>query len=155
MVITTVSNETNDRIDKPELLNVAVSRAKEKLRLVVSKDVAEGTGNIADLVRYIRYCNCEVSEGKVCSVFDSLYGAYTSVRLAWMKHRKAVSEYESENLLYEALMGVLEDKGMSDLGVVLHVPLSMLVRNEGQLTEDETRYAMHPWLVFEEAGNQH
>lgn len=46
IVITTVSNETNEFVDNPNLLNVAVSRAQEKLRLVVSWEMTEGNGNV-------------------------------------------------------------------------------------------------------------
>jgi len=88
MIITTVSNEANEFIDNPNLLNVAVSRAQEKLRLVVSKEIAEGQGNIADLVRYIRYNNCEVVPGKVRSIFDLLYSDYTKARLRLLKKTK-------------------------------------------------------------------
>ena len=91
MIITTVSNEANEFVDNPNLLNVAVSRAQEKLRLVVSKEMAEGNGNIADFVRYIRYNNCEVIPGKVRSIFDLLYGDYTAARLEVLKKRKRVS----------------------------------------------------------------
>lgn len=65
MIITTVSNEANEFVDNPNLLNVAISRAREKLRLVVSREMAEGNGNVADFVRYIKYINCEVVPGRV------------------------------------------------------------------------------------------
>ena len=98
MIITTVSNEANEFVDNPNLLNVAVSRAQEKLRLVVSKEIAEGNGNVSDFVRYIRYSNCEVIPGKVRSIFDLLYGDYTEARLEVLKKRKRISKYDSENL---------------------------------------------------------
>jgi hypothetical protein len=145
MIITTVSNEANDFVDNPNLLNVAVSRAREKLRLVVSREIADGTGNMADLIRYIRYNNCDVVEGSVCSVFDLLYGACTTARLAWLKRRKAVSEHMSESLLYEALMQVLSEKKMTALGVVLHMPLAILLPDNTLMTAEEIRYARHPW----------
>lgn len=54
-----ISQDSNQtpliQVSGTRLLNVAVSRAKEKLRVVVSTDIAAGGGNVADLVRYIRY----------------------------------------------------------------------------------------------------
>jgi len=145
IIITTVSNEANEFVDNPNLLNVAVSRAQEKLRLVVSKEMAEGNGNVADLVRYIRYNNCEVIPGKVRSVFDLLYSDYTVVRLAELKKRKRISEYDSENLVHSEIAAVLQEQAYQGFGVVFQFPLSMLVRDTESLTTEEYTYAIHPW----------
>jgi hypothetical protein len=149
IIITTVSNETNEFVDNPNLLNVAVSRAQEKLRLVVSKEMAEGNGNVADLVRYIRYNNCEVIPGRVRSVFDLLYSDYNAVRLEVLKKRKQVSEYDSENLVHSEIEAVLKEKAYQELGVVFQFPLSMLVRDTGYLTAGEYTYATHPWTKID------
>ncbi len=145
IIITTVSNDTNEFVDNPNLLNVAVSRAQEKLRLVVSREMAEGNGNVADLVRYIRYNNCEVIPGRVRSIFDLLYHDYTAARLELLKKRKRVSKYDSENLVYSEIDAVLQEQAYRGLGVVFQFPLSMLVRDTGNLTADESTYAAHPW----------
>jgi hypothetical protein len=145
MIITTVSNETNEFVDNPNLLNVAVSRAQEKLRLVVSKEIAEGNGNIADFVRYIRYNNFEVIPGKVRSIFDLLYGDYTAARLEVLKKRKRVSKYDSENLAHAEIEAVLQEKAYRGYGVVFQFPLSILIRDTEHLTTEESTYATHPW----------
>lgn len=145
MIITTVSNEANEFVDNPNLLNVAVSRAQEKLRLVVSKEMAEGTGNIADLLRYIRYNNGEVIPGKVRSIFDYLYSEYTAARLQEIKKRKRVSKYDSENLAYGEIEAVLQEKVYRGYGVVFQFPLSTLVRDTEHLTTEEIAYANNPW----------
>ncbi|NTV26539.1 MAG: AAA family ATPase [Chlorobiaceae bacterium] len=145
IIITTVANESNEFVDNPNLLNVAVSRAQEKLRLVVSTEMAEGNGNIADLVRYIRYNNCEVVPGKVRSVFDLLYHDYAAVRLQALKKRKRVSRYDSENLANSEIEAVLKENDYQGLGFVFQFPLSMLVRDATILTPEEFAYAFHPW----------
>ena len=145
IIITTVSNETNEFVDNPNLLNVAVSRAQEKLRVVVSKDMAEGNGNVADLVRYIRYNNGEVVPGRVRSIFDLLYSDYNSVRLEKLKKRKRVSEYDSENLVHSEIDAVLREMAYRGFGVVFQFPLSMLIREAKNLTVEEAAYATHPW----------
>ena len=145
MIITTVSNEANEFVDDPNLLNVAVSRAQEKLRLVVSKEMAEGHGNVADFVRYIRYSNCEVIPGKVRSIFDFLYGNYTEACLKVLKKRKRVSKYDSENLAHGEILAVLQKKAYRGYGVVFQFPLSTLIRDTEDLTTEESAYATHPW----------
>ncbi len=143
IVISTVANDANEFVDNPNLLNVAVSRAQEKLWLVVSKEMAEGRGNVADLVRYIRYNNGEVLPGKARSVFDLLYRDYAAVRREVLKKGKRVSRYDSENLVYGVIASVLKEK--QGLDVVFQLPLSMLVRNLDGLSSEEAAYATHPW----------
>ena len=145
MIITTVSNEANEFVDNPNLLNVAISRAQEKLRLVVSREMAEGNGNVSDFVRYIKYRNCEVVPGRVRSVFDLLYGDYTASRLGVLKKIKRVSKYDSENLAYGEIEAILQEKAYRAYGAVPQFPLSMLVRDTGYLTPEESAYAANPW----------
>jgi hypothetical protein len=145
IIITTVANEANEFVDNPNLLNVAVSRAQEKLRLVVSQEMAEGNGNVADLVRYIRYNNCEVVPGKVRSVFDLLYHDYAVVRLQILKKRKRISQYDSENLANGEIEAVLQESAFRGFGFVFQFPLSMIVRETASLTPEEFAYAFHPW----------
>jgi hypothetical protein len=143
--MTTVSNDANEFVDNPNLLNVAVSRAQEKLCLVVSKEMAEGNGNVADLVRYIRYSNCEVIPGRVRSIFDLLYADYNLVRLKVLKKRKRVSGYDSENLVHSEIEAVIQETVYRGFDVVSQFPLSMLIRDTENLTTEECTYATHPW----------
>jgi len=145
IVITTVSNEENDFVDDPNLLNVAISRAKDKLWIVTSKEMADGKSNIADFIRYIRYNNCEVLSGRVRSVFDLLYSEYTAERLKKLRKRKRVSKYDSENLIHGEIEAVLQESEFMGYGVALQFPLSMLVKDTGHLTAEESAYVYHPW----------
>lgn len=149
IVITTVSNESNEFVDNPNLLNVAVSRAQDKLRLVVSKEIAEGSGNVADLVRYIRYNNCEVVPGRVRSIFDLLYADYNELRFKLLKKQKRISKYDSENLVFSEIEAVLKENAYRGLGIVFQFPLSMLLRDNFDLTSEESSYATHPWTQID------
>ena len=53
IILTTVVNEINEFVNNPNLLNVAVSRAVDKLIVVVSDSKDNDNSNIGDLVRYI------------------------------------------------------------------------------------------------------
>lgn len=57
-----MDNQITEFTDNPNLLNVAVSRAVSKLRLVVSDNEYNENTNIGDLIRYIVYEKGEVSE---------------------------------------------------------------------------------------------
>jgi AAA domain/Protein of unknown function (DUF2726) len=145
MIITTVANESNPFVDDPQLLNVAISRAQNKIRLVVAHEFAEGQGNISSFVRYIRYQNGEVAPGKVRSIFDLLYSQYTQTRLSVLKNRKHISKYPSENLAHILLEDVLMEAKYRRYSGIFQYPLSMLIQNDNALTEDEKKYAHHPW----------
>jgi very-short-patch-repair endonuclease len=143
IILTTVVNEVNEFVDNPNLINVAVSRAVDKLIVVVSAKETNDNSNIGDLVRYIEYNNFEIIDSSIYSVFDLLYHSYSERLLATMKNRKNVSEYESENLMNAVIEKVLNLPEFHNLDRVLHQPLKMLIRNPEKLEEDECRFAMN------------
>ncbi len=144
IVITTVDDEVTDFSDDPYLLNVAISRAKKKLCLVVSGNEQPSDSNIQDLISYIEYNNFHVVDSALYSVFDLLYQQYTQDRLAYLAKHKRVSEYDSENLMYAAIVDMLKEMPDLPLDVICHQKLRMLIRDYQNLSEDEFRYATHP-----------
>lgn len=144
IVITTVDDEVTDFSDDPCLLNVAISRAKKKLCLVVSGNEQPTDSNIKDLVAYIEYHNFEVVDSELYSVFDLLYQQYTQQRLAYLAKHKRVSEYDSENLMYAAISDMLQEMPDLPLNVICHQKVRLLIRDHEKLTEEEFRYATHP-----------
>lgn len=160
IVMCTVDNQISDFVDDPNLLNVAVSRAKQKFCLVVTGNKQQKSGNISDLLAYIEYNNFTVTESKIHSIFDYLYKQYTEARIAYLATRKRVSEYDSENLTYALIEDILHsDTAMRHLDVVCHLPLRMLIRDFSLLGEDERRYAENTlthvdFLIYNKVGKQ-
>ena len=142
IILSTVDDEIRDFTDDPYLLNVAVSRAKKRLIVVVSGNKQEKHGNIVDLISYISYNKMEVIDSKIYSVFDFLYGRYTHRRWERLKKYKEISEYDSENLTYSLIKSILEDYPEYD--VTCFETLSMVVRDYSDLSPDEVEYAKNP-----------
>ena len=71
-----MDDEISDFVDDPYLLNVAISRAKKKLVIVVFGNEQRPERNISELIGYIQYNNFKVVESKVYSIFDYLYKQY-------------------------------------------------------------------------------
>ena len=140
IIISTVDDEISDFADDPYLINVAVSRAKKKLMLVVTGNEQPKERNITDLIDYIQYHNFEVTESKTYSVFDYLYTQYTKERIEYLKKHKKISEFDSENLMYSLIEEIIADNKYSFLEVVCHFPLSTLIRDTQLLNEQEDRY---------------
>lgn len=144
IIISTVDDEISDFSDDPYLINVAVSRAKKKLILVVTGNKQTKERNITDLIDYIQYNNFEVAESRIYSIFDYLYKQYTRERMEYLQKHKKVSEYDSENLMYSLIEEIISDNQYASLDVVCHFPLNMLIKNPELLNEQECRYAMNP-----------
>lgn len=145
IIMSTVDDTITDFSDDPNLLNVAISRAKQHFCLVVSGNEQPKDCNISDLLAYIEYNNCAVSESNIHSIFDLLYDSYTEARKAYLKKHKRISEYDSENLTYAMLEDLLNSNlAYSHLGIVCHQPLRQLLRDVSQLDEEDRRYALHP-----------
>lgn len=144
IIISTVDDEISDFADDPYLINVAVSRAKRRLMLVVTGNEQTKERNITDLIDYIQYNNFEVVNSKVYSIFDYLYKQYTEKRRAYLQKHKRVSKYDSENLIYSLIEEVIVDNEYVSLDVVCHFPLNMLIKDPALLNDQECRYAMNP-----------
>ncbi len=62
IIMSTVNNTPTTFSDDPNLLNVAISRAKKHLYLVTTGNDIPQESNLAQLIAYIRYHNFEVKE---------------------------------------------------------------------------------------------
>ena len=71
VILTTVVNDMNEFVDNPNLINVAVSRAVDKLIVVVADNVDKKSSNVGDLVKYIEYYNFEIINSNIYSVICS------------------------------------------------------------------------------------
>lgn len=153
IIISTVDDEISDFADDPYLINVAVSRAKKKLVLVVTGNEQTKERNITDLIDYIRYNNFEVKDSKIYSIFDYLYKQYSNERKAYLQKYKKVSDFDSERLIYSLVEEILAKDKYASYDVVCHFPMNMLIKNLVLLNEQECRYAMNPathvdFLIF-------
>lgn len=143
IIISTVDDKVTDFSDDPCLLNVAISRAKKKLCVVVSGNEIKLDTNISDLISYIEYNNFEIKKSKINSVFDYLYKQYTKKRFEYLKKEKKISEFDSENLLYSLLCEILKKEEFMGLDIICHQPLNMLISDYSLLDSVEKDYAMN------------
>lgn len=144
IVLSTVDNQIREFTDDPHLLNVAVSRAKKQFTLVVSAEEQPDT-NIHDLIDYIEYYQGESVQSGISSIFDLLYQDYTEELRQFYETHRRVSQYDSENLTYDAILNVIKEKGYTNLGILIHYPLRLLITQTSKLTPDEREYASHSW----------
>jgi len=157
IILSTVDDQIKDFTDDPYLLNVAISRAKKRLIVVVSGNEQEREGNITDLISYIQYNKLEIVDSQIFSVFDYLYAQYRDKRWEYLKKHRKISQYDSENLTFALIHESIKD--FPTYGVACFVPLSMVVKDLSALDDDEVKYLMNPgthldFLVFNRLSKQ-
>jgi Protein of unknown function (DUF2726) len=132
-------------IKRKSKLKVAISRAIEKL-IVVTSDFnnSKGESNLGDLIKYIQYNNFEVINSSVSSVFDLLYKQYSKKLVAYLEKTKKISEFASENLMYKLITDVIRLEEFNYLGVVIHTPIKMIIKDISKLTNEEKKFALNP-----------
>lgn len=138
IIFTTVRNTINDFINDKRLINVAVSRAKKYFYIVVSYDIYKSENNISDLIKYIQYNQFNVEESKIKSIFELLYENNREERYNFLKNKKLISQYDSENLAYNYINDFLKD--YNNLILISHVPLYRIIKNFDMLTPEEINY---------------
>lgn len=144
IIMSVVDNQFSDFTDDPNLLNVAISRAKKQFCIVLSGNEQQMKGNISELVDYISYNDFSVTNSKISSIFDYLYSHYTEQRIALLANMKKISNEVSENLTYNKLYEIInENNEFSHLGILCHTPLRNVIRDWSLLNEDEQQYISH------------
>ena len=144
IIISTVDNQISDFTDQPNRLNVAVSRAKKQLIVVTNGNQNNKAGYVQDLMDYIEYHSAGATNSKVHSVFDLLYQQYQEERERLL-HGNRVSPYDSENLMYQLLAQILQQKEFQKYQFRMHVPLRNIIKDFSILTPEETQYARRSW----------
>ena len=157
VILSTVDNEFSEFSDNPNRLNVAVSRAKEQLILVVNGNESEKDGNISDLIQYIEYNNLKVVQSELNSIFDFLYKGYEEERAKIIRKSGKISDFDSENLMFGLIKEVLLDEKFLKYDVVLHLSLRNLLKDFSKLNQEELKYASNPlthldFLIFNKLG---
>jgi len=98
-------------VDAPHMVNVAVSRAKNRFTLVTGDNVfSANNAHIAALVRYIEYYaeDDQIHRAPVISAFDLLYAEYDeSLEELKARLRPEDSKYRSEQIIAHELRDIL------------------------------------------------
>lgn len=141
IIMSMVDNLPTSFSDDKNLLNVAISRAKSQLYIVTSGNEMAQDTNLAQLISYVKYNNFAVKNSKIHSVFDLLYQQYTTERLAYQSEHTMVSDYMSENLVYNLIVKVLEELSWKNLAVVCHYPLAKIISDWSLLSNQENDFA--------------
>ena len=142
IIFSTVANEITKFLDNPNSINVAISRAINKLYLVTPFEYkSDNNSNISNLISYINYNNFEVIESKINSVFDLLYKANSKEREKFLLSHVPFSKYYSETIMYHTIKKVLKMGEFKTYEVMDTVyPLRKVVKDFSVLSEEELKF---------------
>jgi hypothetical protein len=122
-------------VDDPHLVNVAVSRAKDKFTLVTGDDVfAANNGHIAALVRHIQYYaeDSQIHRAPVVSAFDLLYKEYDqSLERLNARLNPGDSQFKSEQIVARILRDALAGGAHQAMHFHTQIALIQLVSPAG------------------------
>ncbi|MCP1499892.1 RecA/RadA recombinase [Pseudomonas migulae] len=117
-------------VDDPRMVNVAVSRAKNRFTLVTGDEVfTANNGHVAALVRYIEYYAEEgqMHRAPVISAFDLLYNEYDqSLERLNARLRRNDSEYKSERIVAQILREMLSQEACQAITFHSQIVLNQL-----------------------------
>ena len=74
-----------------------------------------------------------------------LYKENRKQRMEYLKNKKRISDYDSENLTYDFIENVIKENNFDNLDFVVHIPLMDILSHDNLLNEDEKRYANNSW----------
>ena len=147
IIISTVDNEITSFADDANMLNVAISRAKKKLAVVLSGNEQPENSNLVALLKYIQYNNFTIEESKVNSIFDFFYTKETEAKFKYLKAANKISKYDSENAMNALLTKIFEEPKYSKFSFVFEMPLKDVVNKNymGELPEELSTFANRSW----------
>lgn len=140
IIILSVTDDTiTEFADNANLLNVAVSRAKEKFCLVITSNCPEQNGNLHDLLMYINYQNGTIIKSRLHSIYDYLFNQIHA------QNQNNISEFSSENLTFELIERIRTTyPQLSHIKALCHYPMRNLIKDTTGLSAREIQYAQHP-----------
>ena len=139
IILSTVANkikfyddeEKIDFLNNPNLINVAISRAKKRLYILASVEVLNQEGSILrDLAKYYEYYCSETKKvkTKVYSVFDLMYEDYAPILEKTKKELLNISQYPSENIIATVVNGICKSGECGALAFKFNYPLKYVIK---------------------------
>ncbi len=149
MILSTTSDRTIfyddpehiDFLNNCNLINVAISRAKDKLFFIASEEALRQENTLIN--DFYKYCQYNLSDygfekSMVSSVFDLMYSDYNK------EQKSKVSKFDSENIIYELLDKLCKSGEFGPISVLFNYPLRKIV--DADLINDKVdkAFVLHP-----------
>ncbi len=155
MILTTTSDRTAvyddpehiDFLNNPNLINVAISRAKKHLFVIATSEALNQEGTLlGDLSNYASYYASSSTRKKtnVLSVFDLMYDDYSPILQSMKNRMLKISEYESENIIATILDDLCKSKRYGLLSFKFNYPLRKILRADTISDFEDKNFMLAP-----------
>lgn len=136
-----------DFLNHKELINVAISRAKEKIYIIATKEALNQENTLLnDIYKYTNYYSTTVKkvQTKVYSVFDLMYDAYSPILENMKNNLLKISKYESENIIATIIKNICESGKFGALDFKFNYPLRKIVNTEFLTNTEDKNFLLNP-----------
>lgn len=151
IILSTVANkirtyeddEQVDFLNNPNLLNVAISRAKKRLYILASEAVLNQEGSILrDLSKYYEYYCSEtkIVKTNVFSVFDLMYDDYAPILEKTKNKLLNISSFSSENIIATVIDEICKSNDYGALGYEFNYPLKYVIKTANLTDPDDKKF---------------
>ena len=151
IILSTVANkikfyedeEQVDFLNNPNLINVALSRAKKRLYILASEEVLGQEGSILrDLSKYYEYYCSETKKLKtnVFSVFDLMYDDYAPILEKTKKELLNISSFASENIIATVIDEICRSGEYGTLGYKFNYPLKYVIKTTSLSDAEDIKF---------------
>ena len=151
IIMSTVANkikfyEDDEQIDflnNPNLINVAISRAKKRLYILASEEVLNQEGSILrDLSKYYEYyCNeTKVLKTNIFSVFDLMYDDYAPILEQTRKKLLNISNFSSENIIATVIDEICRSGEYGALEYKFNYPLKYVIKTNTLTDQEDIKF---------------
>lgn len=151
VIMSTVANkvkfyEDEEKIDflnNPHLINVAISRAINKLYILASHEILEQEGSLLrDMSKYCEYYCSEtkILQTAVYSVFDLMYDDYSPILGEMKKRILNISEFTSENIIATVIQDICESGECGALSYKFNYPLRAVIKTTSLTDYDDIKF---------------
>lgn len=151
IVLSTVANrirfyddeEKIDFLNNPNLINVAISRAKKRLYILASEETLRQEGSILrDMLKYYEYYCSEtkVLKTNVYSVFDLMYEDYAPILKKMEKELLNISSFQSENIVATLIDDICKSGEYGAIGYKFNYPLKFVLKTSSIDDEEDVKF---------------
>lgn len=150
MVLSTVIDATQSDssapvfVDDPRMINVAVSRAQDRLVVVANPDLPQQCVHLRDLISYIEHqAPSQAVRSDIVSVFDVLYAAYATALKGLARKMRGRAPFASEEVVMVVIEELLAQERFQRLQMSYQVFLYNLLPTSLALTDAEAAFVRH------------
>lgn len=131
-------------VDDPRMINVAVSRAQDRLVVVANPDLPEQCTHLRDLISYIEHQSPSQSvRSDIVSVFDVLYSDYATALTGLARKMRGRTPFASEEAVMVVIERLLTEERFRRLQMNYQVFLYNLMPTSLTLTDAEAAFVRH------------